>query len=1445
MDSNSPGPSKHPQQDGTIPPRPKTPLEPNPHFFGGNNSILHDTSPVDYMHTIFGFEPAVDTLLKSQNSVPALEPGRTICPKDLEIISHPNDGNASPLHLAIFPLSAGMESNKINDMTLADPQQGEYWFKGFGVNSYLDGGSVENEAFIHQGELHWAKSGEIETTQSNLKETKGSKPLRAPFFCDYPGCRGVGFSSSKNLRGHKNAMHRELSAGGPKYVCRYGQCGYSPRIWPRSDNFRSHLKRVHGLTLRSGDSDAIAKYIYRPSWDEPIPPPNQTPPIFYPLTHMEPHSNSHLFLDDTLDNTQNPDNVQSSKPPIEKFHQDNRLDHHLVFERFDEAEQVTSVFDTPEPLSKDGMALSADHEVRIKLSIPNNIEHGETRTPFTDSGYATLPNYDLIAKNQMINSKEQAQELVPGSSEDGQSAVLSAATSIMPSVAQQSISEVCKDIYYRIGDEIRNNTNNGAVTLDALPVLIKAFAIKLGTSPSTEMNRRMMHFVYKHHGRISQQLETMFHHATEDDFEGRSNTMGSMSLRDKMDLWNRSTDEPSKFGPSELFEGVDDEDEEDTNSDSEVLAYSKMIFSNTAYTWLIQNLLKQSTQYWDATQPRIMIDIVRRQILGNLPAERISKRRDPASYGATFWLPWQPLSERLMEERANQGAASIAEAVVLTASSVDQVQAITVKGYLDQTWSLDGDDLVIALQKAVNAKPGDVICVVQPNKLRIKVTVEESALIIHVVGSACFLAQCGEQLAWLGAALQPSRPGFVVHSTPSLTEVAIPRPGVASNPLSVLRFDSHFNTLDLLESQLSRRGFWEGLPRHQNWAIGVENMENDAPVILRKQLEGALAQPVIVRGFPTRRRPQLDLGLEVPATLLFSLADEFSQVADGKWPCLKGPSHTLSMVKKAGGMITWHITRSPGNSCSCRILPSPGRGITTQLIDDLAGLQHYRHIIEDCLGRKSTQTSAAIEACTQSPEEVCANPWESAALPRSTELDLSEPSVDSLDSDMLSISDDSNDKPETLWRPSDEAGIIITSAAQQLVSEFRRAETITSTNVPSFNLWDSTVPSDAPADGNSHHYSEGSRPTNDAPDPGPSGGNRQPQKRGHDNGDDDGDESNGNGNDPNQPPSKKYRPGPCESDPKMLACPFWKNDPEKFRQCFHLKLTEIKRVKQHLVRKHTPERYCTRCLTVFPSKGSFDHHSTQETCIRSEFARLEGISHDQHTKLRAKSNPVLSQSERWFVIWDVIFPNEPRPSSPYIPTGASEDLSRFLEFAQRRAASIMFQRLRASGIISSSDEEMSWVEQEILRQGFNDVYEQWLPTFPSLPGPATPTSTPRRHQPTRHETPGSVPDSAVALGSQTQPSESQFASSSTQGERLTVQQSYDVTGSLENATAPHRMPSFVEPISSNTFPGFDDNISAPAIELGINDMSGFEDFFTSTGDEIGLDWETVPLGNAG
>lgn len=49
---------------------------------------------------------------------------------------------------------------------------------------------------------------------------------------------------------------------GTRYRCRHGQCKVKVKDWPRADNFRNHLKKLHQVIVAAGDS-LLEEYIVR------------------------------------------------------------------------------------------------------------------------------------------------------------------------------------------------------------------------------------------------------------------------------------------------------------------------------------------------------------------------------------------------------------------------------------------------------------------------------------------------------------------------------------------------------------------------------------------------------------------------------------------------------------------------------------------------------------------------------------------------------------------------------------------------------------------------------------------------------------------------------------------------------------------------------------------------------------------------------------------------------------------------------------------------------------------------------------------------------------------------------------------------------------------------------------------------------------------------------
>ena len=187
---------------------------------------------------------------------------------------------------------------------------------------------------------------------------------------------------------------------------------------------------------------------------------------------------------------------------------------------------------------------------------------------------------------------------------------------------------------------------------------------------------------------------------------------------------------------------------------------------------------------------------------------------------------------------------------------------------------------------------------------------------------------------------------------------------------------------------------------------------------------------------------------------------------------------------------------------------------------------------------------------------------------------------------------------------------------------------------------------------------------------------------------------------------KKLKPDTAQ--PRFLACPYWKRNPNKHRRCCKLTLKRIRDVKQHLHRRHTPEFYCERCFVIFPNNQSHQDHIISVLCRREPHVQLDGISHSQHRELCRKSNPAFTEENQWFAIWDILFPGSERPFSAYIDSELSADLCLFREHWQNSGQDVLLDVLRSNQWVSMSAEERETQGRRILAEGLDRIYEDWL-----------------------------------------------------------------------------------------------------------------------------------------
>jgi hypothetical protein len=125
------------------------------------------------------------------------------------------------------------------------------------------------------------------------------------------------------------------------------------------------------------------------------------------------------------------------------------------------------------------------------------------KAPFTDSGYASLPNLNhfshipsSLEKSQFPANTEPSTTIDDIDREDSRTAY-SATTTVGPAHTQIYIAELCSDICSKLGPSF--DAKLWSTLSGALPGLIKAFAIKIGYDSSAQVNQDIMYFIHKRH----------------------------------------------------------------------------------------------------------------------------------------------------------------------------------------------------------------------------------------------------------------------------------------------------------------------------------------------------------------------------------------------------------------------------------------------------------------------------------------------------------------------------------------------------------------------------------------------------------------------------------------------------------------------------------------------------------------------------------------------------------------------------------------------------------------------------------------------------------------------------------------------------------------------------------------------------------------------------------
>lgn len=206
------------------------------------------------------------------------------------------------------------------------------------------------------------------------------------------------------------------------------------------------------------------------------------------------------------------------------------------------------------------------------------------------------------------------------------------------------------------------------------------------------------------------------------------------------------------------------------------------------------------------------------------------------------------------------------------------------------------------------------------------------------------------------------------------------------------------------------------------------------------------------------------------------------------------------------------------------------------------------------------------------------------------------------------------------------------------------------------------------------------------------------------------------GSSPKQGGSKRAKVSSDEAsqakkeDKRLLACPFWKKDPIRHRNCFR-GVKRIRDVKQHLRRSHTQPVFCRRCGTEFGDEEAAlsEHLRAAELCEIRYFQDPDGVTALHQKALKRHSDRSADEAAQWYVIWDYLFSSRHdgdtaptlRPNSPYVDHDLSEEMSSFREFSHREGWRSLADDPDLSDVAFHIDEQL-------LQRCLNRIYENWL-----------------------------------------------------------------------------------------------------------------------------------------
>ncbi|KAL4964870.1 Pfs domain protein [Aspergillus stella-maris] len=418
---------------------------------------------------------------------------------------------------------------------------------------------------------------------------------------------------------------------------------------------------------------------------------------------------------------------------------------------------------------------------------------------------------------------------------------------------------------YRFEEDVMRKVSN------ALPALLKAFALSLGHRQSTAMHREAMIMdLWKEREEATQYEPPGPTNFESGHFEGRYS--GPMASSDPLE-------EDTEHLEDEKLDGQEGEEGEEREEPCErelphLETYRKLIQGTPTYTWLLSGIRNECILY---TPGRGISTEIRNAILEAFPVyARVSRRSSTETLNARFRIHWDPVyhvDNSLYEK-------SLERALTFTGSGSD-LQAESCSTYMRRTWPSTGEAILQLLKGLASTEHTGTVTLADGTRVDISRHSSPNGgplmdTLVNTRGTAACIAEIGEQLAWVASAIQTTRDEKTC---------------ICSKPF--------------VKSTEAGHTYDNGTHQY-HFEIGVEKYGLDLDS--GRCWLGLVSRPAIVEGYPILRRPpDCPPGLEIQLGVIVHLLGTRKASRFYDKTVLKGFSTMLVPTRSKEEFVHWHF----------------------------------------------------------------------------------------------------------------------------------------------------------------------------------------------------------------------------------------------------------------------------------------------------------------------------------------------------------------------------------------------------------------------------------------------------------------------------------------------------------------------------------------------------------